>query len=76
MDASHHAERAGRAGHAEGAERGWWMQEEEAAIFEAFRPFFEDDGIQKVWHNYSFDRHVFQRMVGSPKPSCMHAAIF
>ncbi|KAL6753438.1 hypothetical protein V8C86DRAFT_460650 [Haematococcus lacustris] len=24
----------------------------------AFKAFFEDDSIPKVWHNYSFDRHV------------------
>lgn len=39
------------------------LQEEEQAILEAFRPFFEDAGIKKVWHNYSFDRHVMSRMV-------------
>ena len=39
------------------------LQEEDAAIFEAFKGFFEDEAIKKVWHNYSFDRHVFQRMV-------------
>lgn len=39
------------------------MQDEEQAIFEAFKPFFEDPDIRKVWHNYSFDRHVMKRMV-------------
>ena len=28
------------------------------AIWEAFRDFFENESILKVWHNYSFDRHV------------------
>lgn len=28
------------------------------AIWEAFRAFFEDESVLKVWHNYSFDRHV------------------
>jgi len=37
-------------------------EDEEAAIFEAFKPFFEDPSIMKVWHNYSFDRHVMKRM--------------
>ena len=40
------------------------LQEEEKAILEAFKPFFEDPDIRKVWHNYSFDRHVMMRMVG------------
>lgn len=40
------------------------LQAEEMAILEAFRPFFEDPDIKKVWHNYSFDRHVMMRMVG------------
>jgi len=31
-------------------------------VLEAFRPFFEDARIKKVWHNYSFDRHVLKRM--------------
>lgn len=35
------------------------MQAENAAIFAAFEPFFTDPDIKKVWHNYSFDRHVF-----------------
>lgn len=43
-------------------------QDEEAAIFEAFKPFFEDPSIMKVWHNYSFDRHVMKRMVRLPQP--------
>ncbi|GJN39544.1 hypothetical protein PR202_gb28669 [Eleusine coracana subsp. coracana] len=25
-----------------------------------FAPFFEDPSIKKVWHNYSFDRHVIE----------------
>jgi DNA polymerase-1 len=32
------------------------------AIWEAFRPFFESQTLRKVWHNYSFDRHVMERM--------------
>lgn len=39
------------------------QEEEEQAIFEAFRVFFEDPKIKIVWHNYSFDRHVMHRMV-------------
>lgn len=31
-------------------------------IWEAFRPFFESNVHRKVWHNYSFDRHVLERM--------------
>lgn len=27
-------------------------------MVDALRPFFEDPEIKKVWHNYSFDRHV------------------
>ena len=30
------------------------------AVFEAFRPVLEDPRIPKVWHNYSFDRHVLR----------------
>ncbi len=44
------------------------LQEEEQAIFDAFKPFFGDDSIAKVWHNYSFDRHVMQRMVRCRPP--------
>lgn len=39
------------------------LEEEEKAIFGAFKAFFEDDGVKKVWHNYSFDRHVLYREV-------------
>jgi len=28
-------------------------------ILGAFKPFLEDPTIRKVWHNYSFDRHIF-----------------
>ena len=28
----------------------------------AFKPFFRDARIRKVWHNYSFDRHVLANM--------------
>ena len=37
-------------------------QERGRAILAVFKPFFEDAGIAKVWHNYSFDRHVLQNM--------------
>ena len=37
-------------------------QEEAKAILETFRCFFESDAHKKVWHNYSFDRHVVERM--------------
>lgn len=39
-------------------------QEPEKAreMLTAFRTFFEDPSIQKVWHNYSFDRHVLENM--------------
>ena len=37
-------------------------QEEAGAIIEAFRPFFEASDLHKVWHNYSFDRHVMERL--------------
>ncbi|PSC72198.1 DNA polymerase I chloroplastic mitochondrial [Micractinium conductrix] len=36
--------------------------EEAAAIVEAFRPFWESSQHKKVWHNYSFDRHVMERL--------------
>lgn len=29
-----------------------------AEVFAIFKEFFENDSIKKVWHNYSFDRHV------------------
>ena len=32
------------------------------AILQEFRAFFEDPKIGKVWHNYSFDRHVMANM--------------
>ena len=35
---------------------------EAAAILEAFRPFWESAAHRKIWHNYSFDRHVLERM--------------
>lgn len=37
-------------------------QEEAKGILEMFRPFFESARHRKVWHNYSFDRHVLERM--------------
>lgn len=36
--------------------------DEAAAIVETFRPFWESAAHRKVWHNYSFDRHVIERM--------------
>uniref|UniRef100_A0A061RMH8 DNA polymerase I n=2 Tax=Tetraselmis sp. GSL018 TaxID=582737 RepID=A0A061RMH8_9CHLO len=33
-------------------------ESEAEAIMEAFKPFFADASIKKVWHNFSFDRHV------------------
>ena len=39
--------------------------EEAAAIVDAFRPFWESAAHKKVWHNYSFDRHVMERLRGS-----------
>jgi 3'-5' exonuclease len=46
------------------------LQAEEKAILDAFKPFFEDPDIKKVWHNYSFDRHVMMRMVGGSHLVC------
>ena len=37
-------------------------QREAKEIMEVFRPFFESERHGKVWHNYSFDRHVLERM--------------
>jgi DNA polymerase-1 len=37
-------------------------QDESEAIFAEFKRFFEDPEISKVWHNYSFDRHVLGNM--------------
>lgn len=34
------------------AEGGW------EEMLQAFKTYFEDDELLKVWHNYSFDRHV------------------
>ncbi len=33
-------------------------QDEGTAVMEEFRVFLEDPSIRKIWHNYSFDRHV------------------
>ena len=30
------------------------------AILSTFQPFLEDDGVNKVWHNYGFDKHIFK----------------
>lgn len=38
------------------------------AIWQAFRDFFEDESIPKVWHNYSFDRHVLANVWVGRKP--------
>ena len=27
-------------------------------VLQAFKEYLEDENIKKVWHNYSFDRHV------------------
>jgi DNA polymerase-1 len=35
--------------------------EEAAAIMATFAPFWGDASRKKVWHNYSFDRHVLER---------------
>ena len=37
-----------------------WLQEAVDEMFAIFKVFFEDDSIKKVWHNYSFDRHVLR----------------
>ena len=31
------------------------------AVLEVFRGYLEDARIRKVWHNYGFDRHIFER---------------
>lgn len=36
------------------------MQEINTELFAIFKQFFEDANIKKVWHNYSFDRHVLR----------------
>jgi len=39
------------------------LQEVKAkALMDSFKPFFESPHIKKVWHNYSFDRHVLGNM--------------
>jgi hypothetical protein len=35
-----------------------------SSILQAFVPFFTDAGARKVWHNYGFDRHVLQGLLG------------
>lgn len=43
--------------------RGCGAQQERARkVLAAFKPFFKDARIMKVWHNYSFDRHVLANM--------------
>mmetsp|Transcript_24591 Transcript_24591/g.80380 ORF Transcript_24591/g.80380 Transcript_24591/m.80380 type:complete len:825 (-) Transcript_24591:45-2519(-) len=39
-------------------------QEERIGIIEAFRPYLESADIPKVWHNYGFDRHIFENVRG------------
>jgi hypothetical protein len=39
-----------------------WSDPDASAIIDEFRLFFEDPRVQKVWHNYGFDRHVLQRL--------------
>ncbi len=36
------------------------LQEASKEMFAIFKDFFEDPHIKKVWHNYSFDRHVLR----------------
>ena len=38
------------------------QQERARKVLAAFKPFFRDARIRKVWHNYSFDRHVLANM--------------
>lgn len=38
------------------------LQGEAKALIAAFKPFFESPDVKKVWHNYSFDRHVLGNM--------------
>ena len=40
----------------------WLLQDEEKAkeMLSAFQEFFGDPTVKKVWHNYSFDRHVLE----------------
>ncbi len=43
--------------------RGCGSQQERARkVLAALKPFFRDARIRKVWHNYSFDRHVLANM--------------
>eukprot|EP00899_Mesostigma_viride_P019227 jgi/Mesvir1/27305/Mv07135-RA.2 len=41
--------------------------EEKGGILAAFKEFFEDGSIKKVWHNYSFDRHIFENVGFEPR---------
>eukprot|EP01133_Synstelium_polycarpum_P001196 gene1196-1378_t len=34
------------------------LGEQGKEIMHIFKPYFEDKAIMKVWHNYSFDRHI------------------
>lgn len=37
------------------------MGESEGLIYE-FKEYFESTKIKKVWHNYSFDRHILHNI--------------
>ncbi|GAX81575.1 hypothetical protein CEUSTIGMA_g9003.t1 [Chlamydomonas eustigma] len=38
------------------------VQLKENSVLNAFKGFFENNDIKKVWHNYGFDRHVMSNM--------------
>lgn len=40
--------------------------ETKAAMLEALRPYLQNENVPKVWHNYGFDRHVFENYGISP----------
>eukprot|EP00966_Prymnesium_polylepis_P033754 784589-Prymnesium_polylepis.1 len=35
-----------------------WIDTSDLAVLDVFKPWLEDAGVHKVWHNYGFDRHV------------------
>ena len=41
-----------------GPGRALWIDTTAPGVLEAMRPWLEDEGAKKVWHNYGFDRHV------------------
>ncbi|MDP2439263.1 MAG: DNA polymerase [archaeon] len=47
-------------GHDFGTGERLWIDnlDEAEGVLDEFRPFFEDPKRLKVWHNYSFDRHI------------------